>query len=136
MTRRSPRQGAILILSLLVLVVLLGVLGLAVDAANLQVEKTRLQTAADAAALSGAMETSLGRSPATVTQIARNAASRNGVAPGQGTLIDITTRTPDQIEAVVVRPVPTYFLRLFRWDAVSVSARAVARVAAVPRIVE
>ena len=49
-------QGAIIVLTALLLPVLLGFMGLGVDVGNLYIHKTRLQNIADAAALAGARE--------------------------------------------------------------------------------
>ncbi|MEK6399083.1 MAG: pilus assembly protein TadG-related protein, partial [Terriglobus sp.] len=58
MTRRFPFRddsGQVLVVAALFMVVLIGILGMAVDVGYLRYEQRRLQTAADAAALAGAL---------------------------------------------------------------------------------
>src|SRR4051812_35144251 len=53
---RQPRRGFALFTMMLSILVLLGFLGLAVDVGYLELVKTRMQTAADAAALGGVQD--------------------------------------------------------------------------------
>lgn len=70
----DKRRGAILVLSAVLMVVLLGFVAMTVDVGFIQLTRTQLQAAADASALSGAMELSAVETPAIVRQNARNAA--------------------------------------------------------------
>lgn len=64
--RTNVRRGAILVLAAVLMVVLLGFVALTVDSGFIQLTRTQLQCAADAAALSGAMELSGTDDPALV----------------------------------------------------------------------
>jgi Flp pilus assembly protein TadG len=70
----DPRRGAIALLSAILLIVLIGFVALTVDVGQIQLTRTQLQVAADAAALAGAMELSGTDSPAVVRANARAAA--------------------------------------------------------------
>lgn len=64
--RANVRRGTILVLTAVLMVVLLGFVALTVDSGFIQLTRTQLQSAADAAALSGAMELSGTDDPALV----------------------------------------------------------------------
>lgn len=64
--RTNARHGAILVLAAVLMVVLLGFVAMTVDHGFIQLTRTQLQCAADAAALSGAMELSGTDDPAVV----------------------------------------------------------------------
>ena len=64
--RTNVRRGAILVLAAVLMVVLLGFVAMTVDNGFIQLTRTQLQCAADAAALSGAMELSGTDDPALV----------------------------------------------------------------------
>jgi Flp pilus assembly protein TadG len=65
-SRTDDRRGAILVLAAVLMIVLLGFVALTVDNGFIQLTRTQLQSAADAAALSGAMELSGTLDPALV----------------------------------------------------------------------
>ncbi len=62
----NDRRGAILVLAAVLMIVLLGFVAMTVDSGFIQLTRTQLQCAADAAALSGAMELSGTDDPALV----------------------------------------------------------------------
>ncbi len=62
----NVRRGTILVLTAVLMIVLLGFVALTVDSGFVQLTRTQLQSAADAAALSGAMELSGTDDPAVV----------------------------------------------------------------------
>ncbi|MBC7820854.1 MAG: hypothetical protein IAG10_28550, partial [Planctomycetaceae bacterium] len=64
--RTNVRRGTILVLTAVLMIVLLGFVALTVDNGFIQLTRTQLQSAADAAALSGAMELSGTDDPALV----------------------------------------------------------------------
>lgn len=64
--RTNDRRGTILVLTAVLMVVLLGFVALTVDNGFIQLTRTQLQSAADASALSGAMELSGTEDPAVV----------------------------------------------------------------------
>ena len=80
MTRRirlarfiQERRGAIIVLTAVLMIVMLGFVALTVDVGYIQLTKTQLQSAADGSALAGAMELSGTADPATVRANARAA---------------------------------------------------------------
>jgi Flp pilus assembly protein TadG len=64
--RWEDRRGTILVLTAVLMIVLLGFVALTVDNGFIQLTRTQLQSAADAAALSGAMELNASDDPALV----------------------------------------------------------------------
>lgn len=72
--RTNERSGTILVLTAVLMVVLLGFVAMTVDVGFIELTRTQLQSAADASALSGAMELSGIDDPALVRMNARNAA--------------------------------------------------------------
>ena len=85
-TFRHKQRGAVMILVVIGMVAMLGLVGLALDGGHMMLNKTRLQNAVDAAALSAAKELDL----AGDTLLARNAAisafGANGTAAGNSEL--------------------------------------------------
>lgn len=71
--RTAKRHGTILVLTAVLMVVLLGFVAMTVDIGFIELTRTQLQSAADASALSGAMELSGTDDPALVRTNARNA---------------------------------------------------------------
>lgn len=71
--RIDDRRGTILVLTAVLMVVLLGFVAMTVDIGFIELTRTQLQSAADASALSGAMELSGIDDPALVRTNARNA---------------------------------------------------------------
>ncbi len=120
---------------------LLGILGLAIDLGYFRYVRRQLQTAADAAALAGAINVTYGRGscPATAVCTAGRAASQeNGFKDGDPG-ITVTINNPPQngpfagssyptyVEAIVQKTtVPTFFSRIFGVNNVTLSASSVA----------
>jgi hypothetical protein len=132
----SPKikNGQILILVALMLVVLLGGAVLAIDAGANYLTKTELQNAADAAALAGARE--LPDNPTKAENSARQYAIANGI-PGDS--LTITMPTDHQsIKIAINRTSPTFFAKIFGVSTSTIAADATASVgiaASVPWIV-
>src|SRR6185312_11696025 len=76
------RKGFVLVTLMVSLVVLLAFLGLSVDVGYMEYQKTRMQTAADAAALGGVQEIKLAGS-ATAVAAAKTDAALNGFTDGR-----------------------------------------------------
>ena len=139
--RRKNEKGQTLVMAALVLIVLLGFAGLAVDMGVLRYDKRLQQTAADAAAIAGADELRLGGAVITAGQGAANA---NGFTDGGAACTDtsnvgcvsVTINNPPNsgphfgnahyVEAIVTVVQPTFFIRALGRDRSLVSARAVA----------
>jgi Flp pilus assembly protein TadG len=107
-----------------------GLLGLSVDAGLMFRAKRIMQTAADCGAIAGAAELNY-RDWFTAAQAAT---AQNGAANGtNGVVVAVnnppmfgTNQTPAYVEVIVTRSVPTYFMRIFHVNAMTVAARAVA----------
>ena len=132
--KRHGESGQTLIMVAIMLPVMLGVSGLALDVGTLYSHKRSMQSAVDAAALAGALEVNRGRSA-----FAAAMAKRESKANGFEHAVDSTTVTVHYppisgnhignmrfVEVVVEHPAPTWFMSLFGKDSVDVKSRAVA----------
>ncbi len=130
--QRRDRRGVILIAVTGMIFVLLAFVGLAFDVGYMQWSRRRAQTAADAAALSGAWAVQLG-SP--VTTAGKSASAVNGFTDATDN-VTVTIRNPPSsgsymgnssaVEAMVSQDPPSYFMRVLGYDTLPVRARAVA----------
>ncbi len=128
-------SGAVLIYTGFALAVLLGFGGLAVDAGMWYATKRSAQSAADAAAIAGALEVARGSPSTTVQTKAKDDAERNGYSATSGATITINnppTSGPSAgvasaVEAIVQQPVPGFLSSILHDQPVTVAARAVAR---------
>jgi hypothetical protein len=139
----GSRRGFVLITTVLAIVVLLAFLGLAIDVGYVQFAKTRMQTAADAAAIGGAQEIHMnGASGAAAA--ARSDAALNGFTDGQNG-VTVTVHTPpvsgyytgdvNAVEVVISQDVPAFFMELVGASSMGVRARAVSHLASGPSCV-
>src|SRR4051812_8923440 len=110
------RHGFVLITTVLSIVVLFAFLGLAVDVGYLQFVKTRLQTAADAAALGGAQQLRMTGSAAASS--ARSDAALNGFTDGVNGVSVVVSSPPVAgfytgntagVEVTISQTVPAFF---------------------------
>jgi len=133
--RTASRSGFVLVTMLCCLVVLFAVLGLAIDSAYLEFVKTRMQTAADAAALGGTQEFHASGS-SSVLSAARADAARNGFTNGiDGVTVTVnappatgySTADSSAVEVIIAQQVPTFFMRIIGASSAGLQARAVAR---------
>ncbi len=145
----ADESGQVLILTALCMVVLVGMLGLAVDVGMLRYEKRQLQNAADAAALAGALELTACGSTQNCTALqtaAQDALKENGLTgstlltncakSSAATLLltvnnppcalagDPNSGNPSIVEVVVSYAVPTIFARILGIRSVPMLARA------------
>lgn len=128
------RRGFVLVTMLSCLVVLIAFLGLALDTGYLELVKTRMQTAADAAALGGAQEIRMNGAD-NVLAAARADAALNGFTDGQHG-VTVTVHNPPSggyytanstgVEVVVAQQVSAIFMGVVGAAPVSLQARAVA----------
>jgi Putative Flp pilus-assembly TadE/G-like len=144
---RSREAGQVLILVLLSLVVLLGFAALATDVGAMFHAKRLVQTAADSAAIAGALELPNPGDPGSCTGNAGTAttgavcaaamadAARNGVANGvKGTTVAVNkppqygphAGNSNYVEVIATQPQQTFFMGLFGRNSMNVQARAVA----------
>jgi hypothetical protein len=116
------------------LVVLLSFLGLGIDVGYEEYVKTRMQTAADAAAVGGAQELRASGSANLVTA-AKGDAAANGFTDGsKGVAITVnnppatgySTGNSSAVEVLISQNVPTFFMELIGITSGKVQARAVA----------
>src|SRR5579862_8549686 len=136
----EQRRGFVMITLMCGLVVLMGLLGLAIDVGYEECIKARMQTAADAAVLGAVQELRVSGSSNLVTAAKADAAANgfkdgvNGVAvtvnnpPSTG----YSTSNGDAVEVLISQKVPTFFMVLLGFSSGMVQARAVARVGSTP----
>lgn len=144
----AGESGQTLVLAAVCMVVLIGMLGLSIDAGVLRYHKRRLQTMADASALAAALEVSdcAGTANCSAMQTAaKGALTENGFtstvltncATRSGTKLELTVNNPpcavsgdpnsgnsNFAETVVSEPVPTTFAKLLGVNSVVILARA------------
>jgi hypothetical protein len=131
--KRNKQKGAIIALMALLLPVFIAALGLAIDAGAMFEQNRRMQIAADSAALSAAQEVRSLNS-AYYEGSALGAAASNGFERTSETGIEV--RNPpttgafkgdsEYVEVIIAQPQPLYFMSLFKADADTLRARAVA----------
>jgi Flp pilus assembly protein TadG len=132
--RRKRQKGTLTMVFGLAIVVMVGFTGLAVDAGYLELQKRRVQIAADAAAMGALREMELGNTD--LSSAGLSDASLNGFTNGQNsTTVTIAnpptsgnyTNDATAVQATVTRTVPTFFMRIFGPNSVTVSATAVGK---------
>lgn len=124
--RRKREQGQVLALFVLSIFVIIGMVAIVVDISWFWANSLRVQRAADAAALAGAVY--LPGAPATAYSTARAEAGKNGYVGGAGITITPTqdARNPRRLNVTITAPVQTFFARIFGLQQINVtqSARA------------
>jgi hypothetical protein len=141
--KRKNQLGQVLLGTAVAMVVLAGFAGLAIDMGTLRYQKRLQQTAADSAAIAGAMNLNFGSGSVTG---GRGASTQNGFTDnnsGAGCTggavgcvsVKISTSGPTTgphagnaayVEAIVTVIQPTYFMKIFGVNSKPVTARAVA----------
>ena len=139
---RKNQAGQVLVTTALGLVMLLGFAGLAVDMGVMRYQRRLQQTAADGAAIAGAVDLSF--ASGGVTAGAQNNATQNGftdgagcgggagsvgcvsVAVNNGPLTGPHAGDAKYVEVIVTAIQPTYFMKIFGVNSEPVKARAVA----------
>jgi hypothetical protein len=144
MKRRSEAGQAIAAVAF-GLVALVGVVGLAIDMGYMRYEKRRLQSAADSAAIAGASELQYYPSgDLRITTAAQNDSKANGFEDSVNG-VTVTSNNPpvdapfssaanasNYVEVRVQQNAPTFFMRIFGINSVSLSASAVAHLGSSP----
>jgi uncharacterized membrane protein len=133
---RQSLPGQVMLLVTTALIAVLGLAGLATDTGLLWTEKGQMQTAADAAAVAGALAVVSG---GNVTSAARKDSSVNGFTDDTNG-VTVTVNNPpasgsyagdsSAVETIVRKTEPTFFLRVLGVNSVQVEARAVAHTGA------
>lgn len=123
---RRKEKGAALPLVAGILATLLGLSAFAVDLGWIYLNTSRLQRAADAAALAGVVH--LPAFPSRVTEDATAAATANGFPPDTGPNGPLSWRALDdnRLEVTLTTAVEPFFLRALGFDQFTVSRRATA----------
>ncbi|UJF32837.1 pilus assembly protein TadG-related protein [Paenibacillus hexagrammi] len=116
-------QGSSIVLIGLMLMGLLAACALIIDGGTLFAERSHLQKAANAAALSGAQELT-GQSQ-TVTAIVQKILQEHQEA---GSLKSTGIELGKSIRVSLAKPVPLHFAKLLGWDEVTVEAEAAAQI--------
>jgi hypothetical protein len=134
--QKSRRErGVVLVWFALLLVVLLGFAGFAVDLSNWWFQAERLQRGADAAAHAGVVY--LPADLANATSTARAEAAKNGYrasgADSNATIAVSQEPNPNRLRVKVTTTVPSYFVGLLGVDEITLTREAVAEyIAPVP----
>lgn len=136
MKRLRDEDGQALIITALCMTCLFGFAALAADVGIMLREKRLVQSAADSAAIAGALEVNL--DPANVSTAAQAAATQNGFTNGTGGAT-ITVNGPplgpqygpyagqaNAVEVIISQNQPTLFMGLFGFFSMNPTARAVA----------
>lgn len=116
-------KGAVLPLVAGILVVLLGLSAFALDLGWLYLSTSRLQRAADAAALAGVVH--LPGFPALVDANTAAGATANGFTPGEGAnTLSWRALDDNRLEVTMGTEVPSFFLKVFGMDLFDISRRS------------
>ena len=109
-----------MVLVALLLMGLLGFAGIAIDGGNLYYQQQRMQIAADAAALGGARQLALNAPENAVENSIRNLAFANAATAVEWSYIN----NQRGVQVVAMRPIETYFARLYGQSVITVTANA------------
>ena len=129
---RQAEEGATLVYLALVLLVLLGFAALAIDGSNVYLQRRRMQTAADAAALAGARSMALNKTNSQVSTEIQSLATTNGAEIGTLNWGYISDNTGVQV--TTQKTFDTYFARVLGFDDLTVSASSRAEYQPVKKI--
>lgn len=126
-------SGAIAVMVVLLVPVLVGMMGIAIDVSLWYMIKRNLQNAADAAAVSASFEIVNGN-PDGAAIAAKTDAERNGFDEADGAVLTVNippesgpnAGNATSVEVIITRPVPRLFSKLFLDVDFNANARAVA----------
>jgi hypothetical protein len=122
--RTTAQRGQMLVMFAAAMVLLVGLLAIVIDVTWYWTNSLKVQRAADAAALAGAVW--LPDQPGKATTAALAAAKADGYVPGSGVTV---TAVPDparniQLDTQISAPVPTFFMNLFGIRSLQATRRA------------
>ncbi len=130
----ADRSGATVIIFVLTLPVVIGVTGLGVESGYWYFKHRELQTAADVAAVAGAVEKRSGGNVSAITASAQAEALENGYAAGTGASILVNApptsgayQDSRSVEVILTIAAPRFFSGLFSDETVTIVTRGVAR---------
>lgn len=129
--RLRDESGQAIVITILFMSVLVGGTAVAIDVGSWYHESRVAQTAADAAALSGAQSLPTDTAKATSDATAYTTANGGGLAPVNGIAFSKGFAAHDTLTVTIQRAAPGFFSRFFGIDSVTVHATATAR-SAVP----
>ncbi|WP_448187481.1 pilus assembly protein TadG-related protein [Azospirillum sp. sgz301742] len=131
---RDDESGAMMIIVALMMTLLMSLLAVGIEVGSWYMTRRNLQTAADAAAIAGALEEARGTA-ARVTSAATLEATRNGAVSASDVILIHSPPTSgayagnsQAVEAIITRPQGRLFSAVLASGTVPISARAVARV--------
>lgn len=122
--RLRQEAGAALIWTGLAMTALLGAAAFAVDLGWIYLNATRLQAAADAAALAGVVN--LPGFPGEAEADAVTAAANNGFDPGGAATLTDAVLADNQYQVTLSADIPTFFLTVLGFDSMTATRSAVA----------
>jgi Flp pilus assembly protein TadG len=134
-TLLRDESGQTLIFVAVSMTVILGFLAMAADVGTLLHDKRNLQIAADSAAIAGAVEEKVSSVTGDIQASGQTASTQNGFTNGSNQ-VTVTINTPPvngphagaagYVEAIVSQVEPVFFMKLFSFTSMTVTARAVA----------
>jgi len=138
MIRRRTDRGQAVVVAVLAMPVILGMVGLALDVGYLRATKRQMETAADSAAIAGAL--ALNDAPPDYNQLATNAAGADGFTNGiSGIAVAVNspptiaapagpcvTQPTSCVEVIITQSKPVLFAAILGAGSFTVAARAVA----------
>src|ERR1700722_10768636 len=134
-TLLNDESGQTLIFVALSMTVILGFTAMAADVGTLLHDKRNLQIAADSAAIAGAVEEKVSSVTGDIQASGQTASTQNGFTNGSNH-VTVTINTPPAngphagaagyVEAIVSQVEPVFFMKLFSFTSMTVTARAVA----------
>jgi Flp pilus assembly protein TadG len=118
---RDRQRGQVLALFAMLSFVIIGMVAIVADISWWWANSLRIQRAADAAALAGAIY--LPGAPATAYSVARAEATKNGYTGGGGVVVTPTqdATNPRRLDVTISAPVQTFFARLFGMSQITVT---------------
>ncbi|MDQ2965916.1 MAG: pilus assembly protein TadG-related protein, partial [Chloroflexota bacterium] len=122
--RGSRPRGQVLVIFALGIFVLIMMVAVVIDVSWLWVNSLRIQRAADAAALAGAV--TLPNDPTRGYTLARSEATKNGYTSGAGVTVTPIqdTRNPRRLNVSITAPVDMFFMRLVGMNQLPVTRKA------------
>ena len=124
---RAQDRGAAMVLVAMSIVLLMGMAAFGSDLAWYYLNASRVQRAADAAALGGVVW--LPGNTGTANSTAISIADQNGyddATPGVQVTSGAVSGEPNQLEVSVQDTVPTFFLKIFGFDEMEIERSAIA----------
>ena len=126
--RRARPRGQVLVIFAGAIIALIGIVAIVVDVSWYWANSLRVQRAADAAALAGAVY--LPGNTTNAYSFARIEATKNGYTAGGGTIVTPLQDTanggtdPRQLDVTVSAPVGTFFMRIFGINTITATRTA------------